>query len=82
MKCCAWELESLLDCAIERAHATGGLDPVGGQHATERWHLLANHLEGETIRYSELFSALRVSVERTVEVLAELDRSTTTGYRP
>jgi hypothetical protein len=50
--------------------------------STERWHLLANHLEGETIRYSELFSALRVSVERTVEVLAELDLSTTTGYRP
>ncbi|MGH3856008.1 MAG: integrase [Pseudonocardiaceae bacterium] len=37
--------------------------------------LLANHLEGETIRYSELFPALRargLSVERTVEVLAQI----------
>jgi hypothetical protein len=38
--------------------------------------LLVNHLEGETIRYSELFPALRargLSVERTVEVLDQLD---------
>ncbi|MDT7736803.1 MAG: hypothetical protein QOK09_172 [Mycobacterium sp.] len=38
--------------------------------------LLANHLEGDTIRYSELFPALRargLSIERTVEVLDQLD---------
>ncbi len=38
--------------------------------------LLTNHVEGETIRYSELFPALRargLSVERTVEILTELD---------
>jgi hypothetical protein len=37
--------------------------------------LLANHLEGETIRYSELFPALRargLSVERTVKVLTQI----------
>jgi hypothetical protein len=37
--------------------------------------LLANHLEGETIRYSELFPALwarGLSVERTVEVLTQI----------
>jgi site-specific recombinase XerD len=38
--------------------------------------LLSHHVEGETIRYSELFPALRargLSVERTVEVLTELE---------
>ena len=37
--------------------------------------LLSHHVEGETIRYSELFPALRargLSVERTVEVLDQL----------
>jgi hypothetical protein len=38
--------------------------------------LVSHHVEGETIRYSELFPALRargLSVERTVEVLTELE---------
>lgn len=41
----------------------------------DRGLVMSNHLDGDKIRYSELFPALRaygLSVERTVEVLAEL----------
>lgn len=68
---------------LVRARATA--QAIGEVHGWSRWVarevdrglviLLSRHVDGDKIRYSELFPALRaygLSVERTVEVLTEL----------